>query len=100
MEMNEYLARLIDSCSDAIISTDKDGNVVLFSARAEALLGYRAKEIAGRNISVLYGDAAGARQVALEMRKRGWHGNLPGKRHAGQGRHQHSSSDLGLLSLE
>jgi PAS domain S-box-containing protein len=71
LEMNEYLARLIDGCSDAIISTDKDGNVVLFSERAEALLGYRAKDIAGRNISVLYGDAAGARQVALEMRKRG-----------------------------
>jgi adenylate cyclase len=35
------------------------------------LLGYRAKDIAGQNISVLYGDAAGARQVALEMRKRG-----------------------------
>jgi PAS domain S-box-containing protein len=71
LEMNEYLARLIDGCSDAIISTDKDGNVVLFSERAEALLGYRTKDIAGRNISVLYGDAAGARQVALEMRKRG-----------------------------
>src|SRR4029453_14511657 len=71
LEANEYLARLIDSCPDAIISTDKDGNVVLFSERAEALLGYRAKDIAGRNISVLYGDAAGARQVALEMRKRG-----------------------------
>jgi PAS domain S-box-containing protein len=34
-------------------------------------LGYRAKEIIGRSISVLYGDEAGARQVALEMRKRG-----------------------------
>src|SRR5262245_29361676 len=68
-DVNECLARLIDSCPDAIISTDKDGNVVLFSERAEALLGYRAKDVAGRNISVLYGDAAGARQVALEMRK-------------------------------
>src|SRR5262245_65329064 len=70
-DVNECLARLIDSCPDAISSTDKDGNVVRFSERAEALLGYRAKDIAGRNISVLYGDAAGARQVALEMRKRG-----------------------------
>ena len=38
---------------------------------AEALLGYRAKEVIGRSISVLYGDEAGARQVAREMRKRG-----------------------------
>ena len=66
-----YLTRLIESSPDAIISTDKDGNVVLFSERAEALLGYRAKEVTGRSMSVLYGDEAGARQVAREMRKRG-----------------------------
>jgi PAS domain S-box-containing protein len=71
LKAHEYFARLIDCCPDAIVSTDKDGNVVLFSERAEALLGYRTKEITGQNISVLYGDAAGARQVALEMRKRG-----------------------------
>jgi PAS domain S-box-containing protein len=70
-EPKQYLAHLIESSPDAIISTDKDGNVVLFSERAEALLGYRAKEVTGRNISELYGDAAGARHVALEMRKRG-----------------------------
>ena len=70
-EAKRYLARLIESSPDAIISTDKDGNVVVFSERAEALLGYRAKEVTGRSISVLYGDEAGARQVALEMRKRG-----------------------------
>ena len=66
-----YLTRLIESSPDAIISTDKEGHVVLFSERAEALLGYRAKEVTGRSMSVLYGDEAGARQVALEMRKRG-----------------------------
>ena len=65
------LARLIESSPDAIISSDKDGNVVLFSESAEALLGYRAKDVIGRSMSVLYGDEAGARQVALEMRKRG-----------------------------
>ena len=69
-EAQQYPARLIDSSPDAIISADKDGNVVLFSEKAEDLFGYRAKEIIGQNISVLYGDAAGARQVALEMRKR------------------------------
>ena len=33
----QYLARLIESSPDAVISTDADGNVTLFSARAEAL---------------------------------------------------------------
>jgi len=67
----QHLARLIESSPDAVISTDAGGNVTLFSERAEALLGYRPKEIVGQNISVLYGDEAGARQVALAMRKHG-----------------------------
>jgi len=71
LDAQQHLARLIDSSPDAIISTDKDGNVAFFSENAEALFGYRAKEVSGRNISVLYGDVAGARQVALEMRKHG-----------------------------
>jgi adenylate cyclase len=71
LEAKRYLARLIETSPVPIISTDKEGNVDLFSEGAEALLGYRAKEVIGRSISVLYGDEAGARQVALEMRKRG-----------------------------
>ena len=71
LEAKRYLARLIETSPDPVISSDKEGNVDLFSEGAEALLGYRAKEVIGRSISVLYGDEAGARQVALEMRKRG-----------------------------
>jgi PAS domain S-box-containing protein len=70
-ETKRYLTRLIESSLDAIISTNKEGNVVLFSESAESLLGYRAKEVTGRNISMLYGDEAGPRQIAREMRKRG-----------------------------
>ena len=47
-EAKLYLTRLIESSPDAIMSTDKDGNVVLFSESAETLLGYRAKEVTGR----------------------------------------------------
>src|SRR5215470_1937259 len=70
-ETKRYLTRLIETSPDAIISTDKEGNVVLFSEGAENLLGHRAKEVTGRSTSVLYGDEAGARQIAREMRKRG-----------------------------
>src|SRR6187401_266771 len=69
-ETQRCLTRLIESSPDAIISTDKQGNVVLFSEGAEMLLGYRAKELTSRNISVLYGDEAGPKQIAREMRKR------------------------------
>ena len=70
-ETKRYLARLIESSPDAVIFTDEEGNVVFFSERAEALLGYRAKDITGQSVSLLYGDDAGAKQVSREMRKHG-----------------------------
>ena len=42
-ETKRYLTRLIESSPDAIIATDKLGNVVLFNEGAETLLGYRAR---------------------------------------------------------
>jgi PAS domain S-box-containing protein len=70
-ETKQSLSRLIESSPDAIISTDKDGNVVLFNDGAETLLGYRADEVVGRRVSLLYGGEAGANEVLREMRKRG-----------------------------
>ena len=44
-ETKQSLSRLIESSPDAIISTDRDGNVVLFNDGAETLLGFRAEEV-------------------------------------------------------
>ena len=70
-ETKQSLSRLIESSPDAIISTDRDGNVVLFNDGAETLLGYRAEEVVGRRVSLLYGGEAGANEVLREMHKRG-----------------------------
>ncbi len=70
-ETKRSLARLIESSPDAIMSTDKEGNIVLFNEGAEALLGYRAEEVIGRRVTLLYGGEAGANEVLREMRKRG-----------------------------
>jgi PAS domain S-box-containing protein len=70
-ETKQYLTRLLESSTDAIISTDKAGNVVLFNEGAETLLGYRAEEVIGRGLSVLYGGEEGVKGVVREMRKRG-----------------------------
>jgi PAS domain S-box-containing protein len=70
-ETKQYLARLIDSSTDAIISTDKEGNVVVFNHGAETLLGYRAEEVIGRRVTELYGSDERAKEVLREMRKRG-----------------------------
>lgn len=70
-ETKRSLSRLIESSPDAIISTDKSGNTLLFNEGAESLLGYRAEEVIGKPISLLYGGEAGANEVLREMRKRG-----------------------------
>ena len=70
-ETRRYLIRLIDSSTDAIISTDKEGNVVLFNEGAETLLGYRAEEVIGRRVTEFYGGEERAKEVVREMRKRG-----------------------------
>lgn len=49
-ETSEQLAKLMEMCPDAIISTDAQGNVVRFNEGAEALLGYRRDEILGQQV--------------------------------------------------
>ncbi len=70
-ETKRYLTRLIESSPDAIIATDKLGNVVLFNEGAETLLGYRASEVVGRPTAQLYENEDRSRELVLEMRKRG-----------------------------
>jgi PAS domain S-box-containing protein len=70
-ETKRSLSRLIESSPDGIIATDKNGNVTLFSEGAETLLGYRAEEVIGRSVALLYGGEAGAHEVMREMHKRG-----------------------------
>jgi PAS domain S-box-containing protein len=70
LEAKRYLARLIESSTDAIISTDKEGKIVLVNDGAERLLGYQAKDLIVQPETVLYGSEAGAKEVLREMRKR------------------------------
>jgi PAS domain S-box-containing protein len=70
-ETKRYLTRLIESSPDAIIATDKDGTVLLFNGGAETLLGYRAAEVVGRPTAELYDSDERAKDVLIEMRKRG-----------------------------
>jgi PAS domain S-box-containing protein len=70
-ETKQSLSRLIESSPDAIISTDKEGNVALFNEGAETLSGYRAEEVIGRRVTALYRDEDAANEVLREMRKRG-----------------------------
>jgi PAS domain S-box-containing protein len=70
-ENKRHFARLIDSSTDAIISADKEGRVVLFNEGAKSLLGYQAEEVLGGRMTELYSSEAGANELLREMRKRG-----------------------------
>ncbi len=70
-ETKRYLTRVLEGATDAIFSTDKAGNVVLFNQGAEILLGYRPDEVIGQRVSVLYGGEEGADQIRRELRMRG-----------------------------
>jgi PAS domain S-box-containing protein len=70
-ETKRYLTRLIESSTDAIVATDKQGNIVLFNEGAEILLGYRSEEVIGKRWMELYDSEEHAKEVLREMRKRG-----------------------------
>ena len=48
-----YLASIVESCQDAIVGKTLDGKVVSWNSGAEALYGYSAAEMIGREISLL-----------------------------------------------
>ncbi|UCG14258.1 MAG: PAS domain S-box protein, partial [Deltaproteobacteria bacterium] len=70
-ETRHYLTRLIESATDAIISTDTEGNVVLFNKGAESMLGYQREEIVGRRVTAIYESEELAKEVMREMRRGG-----------------------------
>ncbi|MDV2504710.1 MAG: PAS domain S-box protein, partial [bacterium] len=66
-----HLESLIESSTDAIIATDRGGNIVFFNEGAEALSGYRREEVIGRRGPVLYERDEDAKEVMRRMREGG-----------------------------
>ena len=70
-EAKQYLEGLIQSSTDAIISTDAQGNIRFFNQGAERMLGYRTEEIQGRYVADIYESDDRAKEVMHAMRSGG-----------------------------
>jgi len=67
----EFLARVIDSSVDAIVSADLTGRVLLFNRAAARIFGYEPSEVIGKlNVERLYPKGV-ARRVMHEIRGAG-----------------------------
>ena len=67
-----YLASIVESCQDAIVGKTLDGIVVSWNSGAEALYGYSAAEMVGREVSILVpSDRMNDRTELYERVKRG-----------------------------
>jgi PAS domain S-box-containing protein len=62
----EKYRELIDTSSDAIVSTDTQMNFIVWNRGAEKLLGYTEKEILGQSIMNIFPDAA-QKDVSRQM---------------------------------
>lgn len=59
--LNTRLAAIIASASDAVISTDREGRIVLFNPAAERIFGYAAARVLGNNLDMLMPERDRAR---------------------------------------
>jgi PAS domain S-box-containing protein len=72
--MTQHFAAIVESSDDAIFGFKPDGTVSSWNKAAERVYGYRAGEIIGRNISLLYSDERLEELVdTIEHIKRGDH---------------------------
>lgn len=69
-EHRAQLAAIIDAVADPIITIDEDGIITSFSRAAEAVFGYAASEVMGRNVKLLMPEPERGRHDAYLRRYR------------------------------
>lgn len=69
-------AQIIDQIHDAVISTDLNGSIHCWNKGAERLIGYRAEEVLGKHISLIYPEEEYTfleQQIIRPLKSKGHH---------------------------
>ncbi len=69
-EQQAKLAAILDAIADPIITSDEDGTITGFSRAAEAVFGYSAAEVIGRNLQTLMSEPDDSRREGHPQRDR------------------------------
>lgn len=75
-EILRLQAQVLDQTHDSVITTDLDGNITSWNKGAERVFGYRAEEVLGQPIAMLYPpnqDEVISNQVITPLRAKGEH---------------------------
>ncbi len=69
-DTSRWLAAIVDSSDDAIVSKDLNSIITSWNAGAERLFGYKAAEVVGRPVTLLMPDARKNEEISLLERIR------------------------------
>jgi PAS domain S-box-containing protein len=67
-EKMAWLAAIIESSDDAIVSRDFDGKILTWNRGAVKIFGYTASEMIGKNVDILYLDSDAAQMAELDKK--------------------------------
>jgi PAS domain S-box-containing protein len=62
----QFQSHILDEINDAVISTDLQGNIQTWNKGAERFFGYRAEEVIGQNVDILYENVSELHTKVLE----------------------------------
>src|SRR5260370_1145572 len=68
LESVEFLAAIVESSDDAIVSKDLDGRILSWNDAATEMYGYPAEQAMGQPIDILIPDDPERRQEELDIR--------------------------------
>jgi len=68
MNVTQRIASIVDSCDDAIVSTNLDGEITTWNRGAARLFGYTVEEIVGKPVSILFAPERRDEEFAIFRR--------------------------------